>query len=230
VIVRALNTEDHQHPDRDEHRHRHLAGEGGAGQQRFIGVDAEGDHAEVAIAAHHRHEHIGDLAVGGEVLADQRVVGPALQIGGQFQPPAEQLLTVGGAAPVAHRNAEVNDAVGIGEDDVAQAAARLPEALRHRGEFAVVAFRHQRCDVGGEQQAEIAGIAGVAHARVPLDAVEGEEGDARHQQAHHQGGDCQQLGLKAEFSPPAGQALAPVAAAGRGGAGCGIGAGHRRRT
>ena len=145
------------------------------------------------------------------MLADQRIVRAALQVGRQLQASAQQLFPRrrGAFSTVAHRDAEVNHAIGIGEHDVAEAAAGLPEALRHRRQLPVITLGHQRRHVGREEQAQVAGIAGVADARVLLDAVEGEEGDPCHEQAHHQGGHRQQLGLQAEFGPPAGQGLQP---------------------
>ena len=138
--------QDHQHPDRDEHRHGHLAGEGGTGQQGFVGIDTQSQHPQVAPIVHHRHEHVGDLAVRGEVLAHQRVVRPVLDVAGQLQAAAQQQLAA--AVVRADRNAEVDHPVGIGKKDVAQAAAGTPEAVGHRGQFAVVALGHQRRHVG----------------------------------------------------------------------------------
>ena len=135
------------------------------------------------------------------MLAHQGALGPFGQVRGHFQAAAEQQLTAPLAA--ADRDAEVDQALGIGEEDVTQAAAGTPKPFGHGGQFPVVALGHQGRDVGRQQQAQVAGVAGVAHAHIRLDAVERKEGEPRHHQAHHQGGHGQQLGLQAEFGPPA---------------------------
>lgn len=134
-----------------------------------------------------------------------RGLWPAGQIGREFQAAAEQQFTA--AAAAANGDPEVNHAIGIGEEDVAEAAAGFPEAFGNRRQFAIVAFGHQGRHVRREQQTEIPGEPRVAHAHIRLNAVEGKEADARHHQAHHQGGCGEQFGLQAEFSPPAGQPL-----------------------
>ena len=205
----------HQNPDRNEHRNGDLAGEGGTGQQGFVGVDAQGDDTQVVIVADDRHEHIGHLAIGGQVLADQGIVGSLLQVGGKLEAAAEQLIAGTAGPPRTHRDAQVEETIGIGEEDVAQAAAGAPKLFGDDRQLAIIAAGHQRGDVGREQQAQVAGIAGVAESGIALNTVEGKEGDARHQQADHQGAHRQQFGLEAEFSPPTAQPGDP----GRAGAG-----------
>ncbi len=198
--------EDHQHPDGDEHRHGHFAGEGRAGEGRLVGVHAQPQHAVVVVVADQRNEHIGHPSLGGEVLPDQRVLRATAQFLRQLQPTAQPELPLPAGGRGTDRNAEVDDPIRVGEEDVADAAAGPPELLGDIREFPVLLLRHQFGDVAGEQQTEIAGVAGVVHHGVPLDAVEGQKGDAGHHQAHHQGGDRQQLGLQAEFIPPVGHA------------------------
>ena len=205
-------SENHQNPDRDEHGHGHLPSEGGTGQEGFIGIDPQGHHPQEPVPIQQGHEYIRHLAIGGEVLANQGVVRPLGEIGRQLQSPAQQL--VGRRRPIApraHRDAQVDRPIRIGKHDVAEAAAGLPEPLCHIRQLRLRALAHQGFHIGGQQQAQIPRVARVAHAGVLLDAVEGKESDARHEQAHHQGGHGKQLGLQAEFRPPPGQPLPPGA-------------------
>ena len=151
------------------------------------------------------------------MLADQRVVRPLGEIGRQLQAPAQQFIRRRRSIPPRpHGNAQIDRPFGISKHDVAEAAAGLPEPLRHIRQLSLRALAHQGFHVGRQQQAQIPRVARVAHAGILLDAVEGKEGDARHEQAHHQSGHRQQLGLQAEFRPPAGQPLLPGAFAAHG--------------
>ena len=123
--------QDHQHPDGDEHRHGHFPGEGRAGEQGFVGVDAQGEHTEIVAVTHHRHKHIGHPAIRAEVLADEGGVGALLDIGREFQAPTQEQFAAAGIA--ADGNAQVDDPFGIGEKDVAQAPAGAPKAVGNGG-------------------------------------------------------------------------------------------------
>ena len=158
------------------------------------------------VVADQRNEHIGHPPLGGEVLPHQRVLRAATQLIRQLQATAQPQLSLPAGGCGADWNAEVDDPFGVGEKDVAHAAAGPPELLGDIREFPVLFLRDQFGHIAGEQQAEITCVAGVVHHGIPLDAVQGQEGDAGHHQAHHQGGDRQQLGLQAEFIPPVGDA------------------------
>ena len=107
------------------------------------------------------------------MLADQRVLGPLPQILRQLEAAAQQQVIA--AVHLADGNAEVDDPLGVGVKDVAEAAAAAPELLGDPSQLAVAAIHGQRCHVAGQQKSQIARIAGVAHARLHLDAVKGEK-------------------------------------------------------
>ena len=202
--------QDHQHPDRDEHRHGHLPGEGCAGQGGLIRVHPEAENAVVLTPPDQGDEHIGDGTLGREVLPHQGVLGASTQLLGQLQSSVETKLSIATAGGSADRDPQVDDAFGVGEEDVADAAAGTPELFGHVGQLTVLALRHQLSDIAGQQQAQIPGVARVVHHGIALNSVQREEGDARHHQAHHQGGNRQQLGLEGEFRPPGGDAVPEV--------------------
>ena len=142
------------------------------------------------------------------MLANQGGVRALAQILRQLQPAAEQQFAAARAST--DGDAQVDHPLRVGKEDIAKAAAGSPEAIGNGRQLPVIALRHQRGHVGGEQQAQVTGVASVTQLGVPLNAVEGQEGDARHQQAYHQGRHRQQLGLQAELLPPAIQGLAPA--------------------
>ena len=86
--------QDHQHPDGDEHRHRHLPGEGRARESRFVGVHPEGQHTQIAVLLHKGNEHIGDQALGGDVLPHQWILGAVPHFRGQFQASIQAEITI----------------------------------------------------------------------------------------------------------------------------------------
>ena len=207
----------HQHPDGDEHSNGDVAGEGCTGNARFIGIHPKGHHAQVAIAADQRHKHIGDLPIWGEVLPNQGVFGALAQVFRQLQAATEQQV-IAAAVHLADGDAQVDDPLGVGVKDVAEAAAAAPELFGDPGQLPVFPLRRQRRHIAGQQQGKVAGIAGVPHAGFHLDAVEGKEGEPRHHDAHHQRGYGQQLGLQTEFFPPGSERLHQrLAVAGLGG-------------
>ena len=148
------------------------------------------------------------MPLGGHVLADQRILSSVAQFIRQFQTPAQAQICITGIITAADGNTQIDNAVRVGEKDVAEASARAPEGFRDIGEFAITTFSHQLADIARQQQAQIPRVTGVVHRRVALNPIQREEGDARHHQAHHQGGHSQQFGLKAEFGPP-GASLRP---------------------
>ena len=141
------------------------------------------------------------------MLTHQWVLGPPPQFLRQFKPPIEAKVSFGGRRGRTDGNAEVDDSIRIGEEDVANAAAGAPEFFCNVCEFAVLPLGHQFGDISRKEQSQIPGVAGVVHDGIALDAAEGQKGDAGHHQAHHQGGDGQKLGLQAEFCPPSGDPL-----------------------
>ena len=119
------------------------------------------------------------------MLSHQGVLGPSSQLVGQLQTSVETKLSIATAWGGADRDPQIDDAFGIGEEDVADAAAGAPELFGDVGQLAVLPLRHQLCDVASQQQAQIPGVARVVHHGIALNAIQGEEGDARHHQAHH---------------------------------------------
>ena len=144
------------------------------------------------------------------MLPHQGVLGASTQLIGQFKPSVETKLPIATAGGGADGDPQINDAFGIGEEDVADAAAGTPELFGDVGQLTVLALCHQFSDVAGQQQAQIPGVACVVHHGITLNSVQREEGDARHHQAHHQSGNRQQLGLEGEFRPPGGDAVPEV--------------------
>ena len=115
--------QDHKHPDGDEDRNGHLPRQCGAGQSGFTGIHAQSQDAQVVAIAHQGDEDIRDLALGCEVLTDQGALRSCLQLGREFQPTCQPQIAAGIGGIAADRNAEVDNSLWIGEEDVAETRA-----------------------------------------------------------------------------------------------------------
>ena len=83
------------------------------------------------------------------MLPHQGVLGASTQLIGQFQPSVESELAIATAGGGADGDSQIDDAFGIGKEDVADAAAGAPELFGDVGQLTVLPLRHQLGDVAG---------------------------------------------------------------------------------
>ena len=85
------------------------------------------------------------------MLSHKWVLGAIAQFGRQFEAPAQSQFTDGIVAAAADRDAQVDDAVRIGEEDVAKTLAGEPELFGHVGQFPIAPFRYQFAHIAGQE-------------------------------------------------------------------------------
>ena len=104
------------------------------------------------------------------MLADHGAIEAIAEVGGKLNATldGEGVLDFG----VAEGNAEVNLAFRVGIDHVADAGGAAVETLRKTSEIAFTIFAYQGCNVGRQQQTQIATKPSVVELCIRLNGVD----------------------------------------------------------